>query len=126
MALLASGPRASRPEESPEENEHEETIAYFRNGRVDMTRILHLTLHREFFRQIAAREKQTEYREDKPYWRKRLEGRNYDVVKFRNGYARNAPEMLVECRGIRRDGKRRNANYAIRLGRILKLSRWKG
>jgi hypothetical protein len=48
----------------------------------------------------------------KTYWRKRLEDRHYDIVKFRNGYARNAPEMLVEFRGVRRDGRRRNADYA--------------
>jgi hypothetical protein len=41
---------------------------------------------------------------------------------FRNGYARDAPEMLVEFRGVRRDG----TDYAIRLGRILKIKRWQG
>jgi hypothetical protein len=33
--------------------------------------------------------------------------------------------MLVEFRGLRRYGKGRNAYYAIRLGRIVKLQRWK-
>ena len=87
-------------------------------------RILRLTLHREFFAAIAAGEKHTEYREAKPYWQKRLEGREYDAILFRNGYARNAPEMLVEFRGARREGTGRGARYAIRLGRILKISRW--
>ena len=41
---------------------------------------------------------------------------------FRNGYARNAPEMLVEFRGLRRYGNGRCARYAIPLGRILKIS----
>jgi hypothetical protein len=36
-----------------------------------MTKILHLTLHREFFAAIAAGKKRTEYREAKPYWQKR-------------------------------------------------------
>jgi hypothetical protein len=90
-----------------------------------MPKILRLTLHREFFAAIVAGKKRTEYREAKPYWRKRLEGRGYDLVLFRNGYARNAPEMLVEFCGVRRDGKGRNADYAIRLGRILKIRRWK-
>jgi hypothetical protein len=44
---------------------------------------------------------------------------------FRNGYATRGPEMLVEFRGLRRYGKGRNAYYAIRLGRILKIKRWK-
>jgi hypothetical protein len=88
--------------------------------------ILHLNLRREFFAQVAARTKRIEYREQKPYWRKRLEGRKYDVIQFRNGYATNAPEMLVEFRGLRHYGKGRNAYYAIRLGRILKIKRWRG
>jgi hypothetical protein len=32
--------------------------------------------------------------------------------------------MLVEFRGLRRYGKGRDAYYAIRLGRILKIRRW--
>ena len=87
--------------------------------------ILHLNLHREFFAQIAAKTKRIEYRDQTPYWRKRLEGRKYDVIQFRNGYATNAPVMVVEFRGLRRYGKGRHAYYAIRLGRILKIQRWK-
>jgi hypothetical protein len=85
-------------------------------------RLLRLTLHRRYFAEIAARTKHTEYRERKPYWKSRLEGREYDAILFRNGYARNAPEMLVEFRGVRRSGK----DYAIRLGRILQIKRWSG
>ena len=86
--------------------------------------ILDLVLHREWFAAIAAGTKKTEYRDHTPYWRRRLEGRHYDLIRFRNGYATNAPVMLVEFRGLRRDGPGRNAAYAIRLGRILKLQRW--
>lgn len=55
---------------------------------------------------IASGEKKEEYRELKPYWEKRLyhalypavlQFREYDAVEFRNGYAKNAPTMLVEC-----------------------------
>ena len=86
--------------------------------------ILHLNLHREFFAAIAAGTKTTEYRARTPYWRTRLEGRRYDLIKFRNGYATRAPEMLVEFAGLRRQGRGAKAQYAIRLGRILKLTRW--
>jgi ASC-1-like (ASCH) protein len=89
-----------------------------------MVSVLHLNLHREFFAQIAAGAKRTEYRSWTRYWRRRLEGRHYDVIQFRNGYATNAPEMLVEFLGIRKYGKDRNAYYAIRLGRILQIKRW--
>ena len=91
-----------------------------------MNSILHLNLHREFFAQIAAGEKRVEYRAQTPYWRRRLEGRHYDVIQFRNGYATKAPEMQVEFRGLRRYGKGRSAYYAIRLGRVLKIKRWRG
>jgi hypothetical protein len=86
--------------------------------------ILHLNLHREFFAQIAAKKKRVEYRTQTPHWKNRLEGRTYDAIQFRNGYAPKAPEMLVEFRGLRRYGTGRNAYYAISLGRILKLRRW--
>jgi hypothetical protein len=86
---------------------------------------LHLNLHRQFFAAIAAGNKRIEYRAQTPYWRKRLEGRHYDVINFRNGDATNAPEMLVEFGGPRRYGKGRNAYYAIGLVRIRKIKRWK-
>jgi hypothetical protein len=87
--------------------------------------ILHLNLHREFFAQIAARTKRTEYRSQTPYWKMRLENRKYDVIQFRNGYATKAPVMVVEFLGVRKYGKVRTGKYAIRLGRILKIKRWK-
>ena len=89
-----------------------------------MSEILHLNLHREFFAAIANKKKRIEYRKQSPYWRKRLDERKYDVILFRNGYAKDAPEMLVEFCGLRRYGKGRDAYYAIRLGRILKIRRW--
>jgi hypothetical protein len=90
-----------------------------------MPEILHLNLHREFFDAIARKRKRIEYRKQSSFWRKRLENRKYDAVLFRNGYAKDAPEMLVEFRGLRRYGRGRDAYYAIRLGRILKVKRWR-
>jgi len=90
-----------------------------------MVSVLHLNLHREFFSQIAAGTMRTENRSQTAYWKRRLENRKYDVIQFRNGYATNAPEMLVEFRGLRRHDKGRTGYYAIRLGRILKIKRWK-
>lgn len=90
-----------------------------------MTDILHLNLRREFFAAIAAGTKRTEFRDVKPHWRSRLEGRHYDQILFRNGYAKDAPEMLVEFRGVRKERSGRGASYAIRLGKILKIKRWR-
>ncbi len=87
--------------------------------------VLHLNLHREFFSRIAEGTKRIEYRQQTAYWKTRLENRKYDVIQFRNGYATDAPEMTVEFRGLRRYGKGRNAYYAVRLGKILKIKRWR-
>jgi hypothetical protein len=89
-----------------------------------MSDTLQLNLHREFFAAIASKQKRIEYRKQSPYWRKRLEDRKYGTILFRNGYTKDAPEMLVEFRGLRRYGKGSAAYYAIRLGRILKIRRW--
>ena len=78
-------------------------------------RVLHLNLYRKYFDAILSGSKTIEYRDITPYWSKRLEGRHYDVIKFRNGYAKVAPEMIVEYRGVDiNDGK-----YAIKLGQVL-------
>ena len=60
-----------------------------------------------------------EYREVTPYWSKRLEGRHYDVIQFRNGYAKVAPMMIVEFKGVDIDTDVQGLRYAIELGEIL-------
>ena len=61
-----------------------------------MNKILHLNLYRKYFDEIANGTKTIEYRDKTNYWKKRIEHKEYDVIKFRNGYAKNAPTMLVE------------------------------
>ena len=65
-------------------------------------RILQLNVERTYFDQIADGEKLEEYRERKDYWKTRLEGREYDVIRFRNGYGPDVPEMEVEWRGVKK------------------------
>jgi len=66
-------------------------------------KILHLSLRKKWFNLIASGKKTMEYREDKPYWQKRLlDGeipKNFDIVRFKNGYG-NVPTMDVKFRGI--------------------------
>ena len=64
-----------------------------------MTKILHLNLYRKYFDAIVEGTKTIEYRDKTDYWKKRIEGREYDIIKFRNGYAKDAPTMLVEYKG---------------------------
>ena len=90
-----------------------------------MKTILLLTLKREYFDAIAIGEKRIEYRERKPYWQTRLEGKTFDLIRFRNGYLANAPEMEIEFRGVSKVRKWGSSWYAIQLGRVLKIKRWK-
>jgi ASC-1-like (ASCH) protein len=84
-------------------------------------RVLHLNLHREYFEAIANGDKKIEYRHRSEHWRRRLEGCSYDLISFRNGYLKSAPEMLVEFQGVRRYGRGKDAYYAIRLGQVLRI-----
>ena len=71
---------------------------------------LHLTLKKKWFDMILSGEKTEEYRDFKPYWHKRLsvhakngdwiKHKDFDVVIFKNGYSKNAPTMIVECKRI--------------------------
>ena len=82
-----------------------------------MKKVLHLNLYRKYFDQILKGEKTIEYRDITPYWSKRLEGKYYDVIQFRNGYAKEAPTMLVEFKGTVVDDL--YGTYAIKLGNVL-------
>lgn len=90
-------------------------------------RILHLTLKRRWFDEIAYGTKRTEYRELKPYWTTRLENHKFDEVHFRNGYSPNSPFMRVEFLSMsinRWSGKHGiNGYYAIHLGEVLEIRR---
>lgn len=83
-------------------------------------KILHLTLMKKWFIEILEGRKVEEYRDIKPYWTKRLFDSNgnvkdYDVIIFRNGYAKDALEMKVEFKGVRVEKDK----YVILLGNIL-------
>jgi len=80
---------------------------------------LNLTLHRQWFDAIASGAKKIEYREDKPYWRTRLDGRQYDEIHFRNGYGQHRPFMRVKCLGVSKNGC-----YQIHLGEILEIKNY--
>jgi hypothetical protein len=87
--------------------------------------VLHLTLKKQWFDMIASRQKKEEYREIKPYWDKRLCGKNYTHILFRNGYSKNARSMLVECLwcqqglGMTQWGAPEKDVYILRLGEII-------
>ncbi len=80
-------------------------------------KILHLTLHREWFDLIRSGEKTEEYRDETSYWDSRLEGKDYDLIRFVNGYGKNRPFMVVEFKGSFCVG----GTWTIRLGKILEV-----
>ena len=82
-----------------------------------MKKILHLNLYRKYFDAIANGTKVFEYRQKTDYWKKRIEGREYDIIKFRNGYAKDAPTMLVEYNGYDITDR-----YEIKLGKITEVN----
>lgn len=84
-----------------------------------MTKILHLTLHRKWFEQIAKKQKIIEYREIKTYWTKRLENKQFDEIHFKNGYSKNAPFMRIKLNKIIK-----NKEYELHLGKILEIKNY--
>jgi len=101
---------------------------------------LHLNLHREYFAAIIARTKKKEFRRYIPYWRRRIENREYEFIQFRNpdrsGLLRLSGERRTRCGRAEEkidtsplflspfEAERKSA-AAIRLGRILTIKRWK-
>ena len=95
-------------------------------------KILHLNLYRKYFDAIVNGTKTIEYRKKTDYWKKRIENREYDIIKFRNGYAKDAPTMLVEYKGWKKDTEvektdvcpyyTENQVYALELGKVLEVN----
>lgn len=73
--------------------------------------VLHLTLKKYWFDMIKSGVKKEEYREIKDYWIKRFKDmsleppfkafKSFSVIEFKNGYAKDAPIIRVEFKGIR-------------------------
>ena len=91
-------------------------------------KILYLTLKKQWFDMIASGEKREEYREIKKYWNSRL-NKTYDVIEFRNGYAKDAPKIAVKLEavliglGITDWGAPENERvYILKLGEIISKS----
>jgi len=80
-------------------------------------RILHLTLLKKWFDEIASGRKTKEYRAIKLYWTIRLKDRVYDEIWFKNGYSTDSPFMRVEWKGL----EQVNGEYVILLGKILEI-----
>jgi len=79
------------------------------------------TIKREWFHQIVSRKKKVEYREDKPYWRRRLDGIRVPFrLRLINGMRLDSPRLTVTVLKVRR----RNGNFELHLGRIREIEHW--
>lgn len=81
-------------------------------------RVLHLTIKKKWFDDILSGSKKLEFRQNKPYWNRRLDGKHFDEVLFRNGYRKDSPTMRVEILSI----NRWVYVYAIELGKVLEYT----
>lgn len=87
-------------------------------------KILHLTLKKKWFDKVQSGEKKEEYREIKPYWNVRLD-KQYDAVRFKNGYSKDSPYFLIELKSIKKGigkaeyGANKEEVYILTLGKIL-------
>lgn len=88
-----------------------------------------MTIKREWFVQIVAGTKRVEYREIKPYWTSRLQKVQIPfLLVLRNGYRPQAPEVTVRIDRVVPSprGKARHGQYALHIGKVLKVERWDG
>lgn len=95
--------------------------------------ILHLNLKKRWFDMIASGEKKEEYRDVKSYWSARLLAdilgnyKEFDFIRFKNGYRKDAPTIDVELLGINlaNNGKEEwgaepyQIYYILSLGKII-------
>ena len=87
-------------------------------------KILHLPLMAKWYEMIESGEKLEEYRENKPYWQKRLLTNKYDVVMFRYGYTKRTITFRIKeirlGKGKEEWGAENGKTYfVIKLGRKL-------
>jgi len=81
------------------------------------------TIKREFLAEIVAGSKTTEYRDVKPYWRKRLSGVTCPFeLRLINGMRERAPEVTVLIDRIRESSATRQ--YHLHIGKVLRTSHW--
>jgi hypothetical protein len=88
------------------------------------TKVLHLTLKKNWFDLIKQGIKKEEYRDIKVYFIRRFKDKP-DIIHFRNGYNLNCPELYVECKeistgiGKKEWGAPKYKVFILKLGKIV-------
>lgn len=64
--------------------------------------VLRATIKRRYFDAILDGTKTVEYREVKPYWSRRIEGRGISMLCLTAGYSKNSPRLIVGVDSIKK------------------------
>lgn len=97
-----------------------------------MQNILYLTLKKPQFKVTLSGEKRIEYRRSSQWITSRLLSKNYDLIRFVNGYGNDKPYFIVEFKGYEIMKKNEQhlfsnglvvevkiGDYAIKLGKVI-------
>lgn len=81
------------------------------------------TIKRQWLAEIVSGTKKIEYREMKPYWRKRLAKVSVPFeLRLINGYTQQPPEVLVRINRVR--ANRAEKLYELHIAKVLKVRNW--
>jgi hypothetical protein len=81
------------------------------------------TIEREWLADIVAGTKRTEYRQIKPYWRKRFAAVSLPFeLRLINGMQKNAPEVTVLVDRIRINAPQRQ--FELHIAKVLRYANW--
>jgi hypothetical protein len=84
---------------------------------------LTMNIKRQFFAAIVAGTKRIEYREMKPFWKRRIEPMKTPFkLRLLNGMTAPVPEAVVVVTRVSRHPSLRE--YRLHLGRVLQVRRW--
>lgn len=82
---------------------------------------LTMNIKREFFARIVAKTKRIEYRDQSPFWKRRIEPlRAPFKLRLLNGMTHPVPEATVVVTRVTRQA----GGYQLHLGRVLEVRRW--
>jgi hypothetical protein len=81
-----------------------------------------LTLHKKYFDKIIQGRKRYEFRQYKPHWQKRIEGKDFKYVQFFNGYSKDSRSMKIEFKGYKVRTYKDKKYFVIALGEILSVN----
>lgn len=82
---------------------------------------LTMNIKRRWFAEIVAKTKRIEYRDQSPFWKRRIEPlRPPFKLRLLNGMTPPVPEAIVVVTRV----TRRSGGYQLHLGRVLELRRW--